>query len=135
MNLRQKRLAREVKQHIIRLLHAEIRDPRLADVHITAVIMSPDLGWAKVYWTLGQPGDVPVAAQQDSDAAVVSGNVRAAAGVISVAERRLGKTEGFFKMHLARALRLRRVPRLRFYYDHSLARGQKIQELLTTVLP
>lgn len=114
MNLRQKRLAREIKEHILRLLHAEIRDPRLADVQVTAVIMSPDLSWAKVYWMLGEG---------------------AVADAVRAAGERLGKSEGFFKMHLARALRLRRVPRLRFYYDHSLARGQKIQELLTAALP
>ena len=119
MKLRQKRVAREVAQKISWLLYHQVRDPHLTGVQVTAVLMSPDLSWAKVYWILDTP---KVESTVDRRAR-------------EQAHQCLEKSQGFFKRHLAQTLRLRRVPQLRFYYDCSLERGQRMQDLLDEVLP
>ena len=119
MKLRQKRVAREVAQNISWLLCNQVRDPHLTGVQVTAVLMSPDLGWAKVYWILDTPKVEPTVDMQAREQA----------------QQCLEKCQGFFRRCLAQAVRLRRVPQLRFYYDCSLERGQKMQELLDEVLP
>lgn len=115
MNIRQRRVARQVSQILSRILHQEACDPCLRGVHITAVHISADLGVAKIYWLQSQDYDVHKPPEPNQS------------------QQRLLKSVGFFRSSLADHMRLRRIPQLRFYYDHSYDRGHKIEQLINKV--
>lgn len=110
MGLRKERLADELRDIIGSLFQGgRMDDPRLAEVTISAVKLSPDLQVATVYFRV-YPGANP-------DAARVG----------------LGRAAGFIRKELAGNLELRRVPELRFFYDESIERGSRVEELLQQI--
>jgi ribosome-binding factor A len=96
-----------LKEEISILLLQEARDPRLADVTVTDVEISPDLRHARVY--------VSLMADEQAKAKALIG---------------LEHATGFLKRELAARLRLRRIPDLSFHLDDSIERSQRIMELL-----
>jgi ribosome-binding factor A len=104
---RQQRVEARLLRLLNELLQFEVKDPRLTDVRITAVDLSRDLGIAKVYYSTLQP---------DADAEPVD----------SAFER----ARGFLRSRIGRALRLRRVPELRFRQDMSSKRGIELTALI-----
>lgn len=110
MGLRQDRLADEIRDLVASsLMGGRMDDPRLQSVAITAVKVTADLQLATVYFRVY--GD-------DSEIAVG----KAAQGLDAAA--------GFFRRKLAKALDIRRVPELRFFYDKSVEHGSNIENLL-----
>lgn len=110
MGLRQHRLADEIRDVLARTFSAgQMQDPRLSQVTITAVKVSGDLQLASVYFRVY--GDEALAAD----------------------EARIGleSASGFLRKRLADAIKLRRVPSLRFFYDESIERGSRIEDLLS----
>ncbi len=110
------RVDERVKQALAELLESEISDPRTRMVTITDARVTEDHKQATVYYTtldtdLGS-GDLP-----DEDAA--------AAGLRSAAPRLQGL--------LARRVRMRNTPTLRFEPDSAVAEGRRIDELLRQV--
>lgn len=110
------RVDERVKQALAELLEAEIADPRTHLVTITDVRVSEDHKHATVYYTtldadLGS-GELP-----EEDAA--------AAGLKSAAPRLQGL--------LARRVRMRNTPNLRFEPDTAVSEGRRIDELLRRV--
>jgi ribosome-binding factor A len=91
------------------LLH-EVRDPRLADVTVTALEVTPDLLIARVYFT--------VLGDQDEQQAALQA---------------LEHARGFLRTELAARVELRFVPDLEFRPDESLAYAQRIEELLDEI--
>ena len=109
---RTERLNEQLKREITRLALREVRDPRVTHPTITEVQVSQDLWTARVYVRPGPEG---------GDAAdVVAGLAHAAP---------------FLRKRLGEELRLRRVPELRFQADAAMERAQRIEELLSEVLP
>jgi ribosome-binding factor A len=102
------RVGAELQRLINELLLSEVKDPRLSHVRVSEVDLSGDLGVAKVYYSLLDP---------DEDAAP--------------AKAALERAAGFLRGRVGRALRLRRVPELRFLLDHSARRGAEISELIS----
>ncbi len=100
------RVAEAIKNELSVLLLREVRDPRLARVSISRVVMSPDLKLAKIFFL------VPAGTGHK---AAVKGMERA---------------RGFFRTHLARTLNLRYTPALTFFYDSSNDEIERIEELL-----
>jgi ribosome-binding factor A len=92
------------------LLARRVRDPRVEPVTLIGVEVSRDLSVAKVYYSVFGDEDVQEAAQR---------------GLDSVA--------GFLRGEAGRRLRLRTSPQLRFLFDASLERGQRIEQLLREV--
>ena len=109
---RQRKVAERIHEELGELLQRKVEDPRLAGVTITDVEVTPDLQQATVYYSILRD-DEPAAV-----AAVQAG---------------LESARGFFRRALAEALRLRLVPDLVFCLDHSLARGQRIEQILGTL--
>ena len=105
---RQRRVAEQIHRELSLLLMLEARDPRLADVTITAVDITPDLMLARVFFTVLAEGDEKVSETQ--------------AG--------LERATGFLRTQLAARLRLRFMPHLAFELDKSAAYGRRIDELL-----
>ena len=95
------------------LVRFESKDPRLDGVSLTAVELSRDLSVAKVYFSQMHPDDDP-----------------------GVALDGLERATGFLRSRLGAALKVRRVPELRFAHDDSIAHGAAISELIdNTVTP
>jgi ribosome-binding factor A len=88
-----------------------MQDPRLESVTITAVVLSGDLQIAKVYFRVYQATNQKIADAQ--------------AGLESAV--------GYLKRRIAAEIEVRRVPELKFFYDQSLERAARIDELLTKI--
>lgn len=102
------RVADLVLKELAEVLLRKVRDPRLADITLTKVDVSPDLRNAKVYYSL--LGD-------DQKKDEVAGGLESA--------------RGFVKRELGKRLHLRRIPDIVFYFDDSLEHGSHIEQLLT----
>jgi ribosome-binding factor A len=98
-----------VRRELSRLLLREIKDPRLGQVVVTKVEMSPDLRHARIFFT-GAPG---------VDHAEELAGLRSAAG--------------FLRGLLGRSLRLRYAPELAFELDDSVDRSLHIAALLKQI--
>ena len=104
---RVERVSDEVQKVIVTLLTTKVRDPRLQWVSITDVEMSRDLSYAKVYFSFLD--------QKTSEKEVL---------------KAFESASGFFRSSLAKTLRLRVAPQLRFFYDDSLNYGNKMETLI-----
>ena len=100
------RVADLILKELAEVLLRKAKDPRLADITLTAVKVSPDLRQARVFYSL--LGD------EDKKAAAAVG---------------LESARGFVKSELGR--HLRRIPDIAFYFDASLEHGSRIDRLLT----
>lgn len=94
------------------LLH-RVRDPRLVDVNLTRVRLTPDLKQAKVYFLL-------LTEERGVRADSLAGLIRAAP---------------FLRRHLARTMQLRYTPALRFFYDEEMEEARRIDTLLRETRP
>jgi ribosome-binding factor A len=95
------------------LARGELKDPRLAGlITITGVKLSPDLKEGVVYYSVFGTDEQLKSTQEGLDAAA-----------------------GFLKTEVGRAIQVRYTPRLRFVYDESVARGDRIEQLLRQVRP
>ncbi len=104
---RQRRVAELIHRELSLLLMLDAGDPRLADVTITAVDITPDLQLARVFFTvLG-----------DDDR-------------LSEAQAGLQRATGYLRTQLAARVQLRLIPHLVFELDKSAAYGRRIDELL-----
>ncbi len=96
-----------MQRELARLIQREIRDPRLGMVTVSGVEVSRDLSVARVYVsTLGGAAD----AEQ----------------TLAVLQR----AAGFLRGELGRCMKLRTVPELRFRYDDSIERGNRVSRLI-----
>jgi ribosome-binding factor A len=106
---RTERVADYLQQELAKLVLHSIRDPRAEFVNITAVDVSRDLRYAKVYYTkLGIE------------------SAEAATDVTRV----LDKAAGFLRTEVAKGSSLRTVPKLTFKFDESVGRGRHMEDLL-----
>ncbi|MBN1135502.1 MAG: 30S ribosome-binding factor RbfA [Anaerolineae bacterium] len=104
---RQRRVAELIHRELSLLLMLDASDPRLADVTITSVDITPDLMLARVYFTvLGDDEKV------------------------SEAQIGLQRATGYLRTQLAGRVQLRFMPHLAFELDKSAAYGRRIDELL-----
>ncbi len=102
------RVAEEFRHEFAKVLARGLKDPRITGfVTVTGAKMSPDLKEATVY--------VSVHAAEAERERTLEG-LRAAAA--------------FLQREVARNLRLRHTPHLRFVYDESVERGDRIERLL-----
>ena len=106
---RVRRVAERVRTELSALLARSARDPGLSSVTVTAVRMTADLQLARVYYTL----------LGDSDR-------RAAA-------RGLRRAHPYLRHEIGRRLQLRQVPEMRFLYDDSAARQDRIARIFDEI--
>jgi len=100
------RVAVQLRKEVGLLVHAAVRDHELPSVSVSDVEVSRELDIATVYVTtlLADEGKVAVAA--------------------------LKEMAREFRRELSRTLSIRRVPELRFRYDDSMDKGERIESLL-----
>ena len=107
---RQRRVSELIHREMSMLLMREVRDPRLADVTVTEVRITPDLLIARIYYTV--LGD----AEQEGEAAAA-----------------LESATGYLRTQLAGRVRLRLAPELVFELDQSAAYARRIDKLLDQI--
>jgi ribosome-binding factor A len=95
-----------IQRYLSTALRQEIKDPRLVNVTITDVVLSPDLRSAKIYFTV--VNDIETAAAQAA----------------------LLKASGHFRHIIATNLELRYTPTLTFFYDETIAHAERLDRLL-----
>lgn len=108
-NYRRGRINDEMQKELAMVLR-EIKDPRVKDafISVTAVDVTPDLKFAKVYYS-----------------AMMGDKKEVAKGLKSSA--------GFVRRQLAQRMNLRMTPELTFVEDHSIAHGAHISKLLNSI--
>ena len=107
MERRPERVAHRVQEELARLLLRELRDPRLRDVHVTAVRMTPDLRSARVFF-----------------------RTLAGADAAPPAQAAFERATSFIRSSLGRALGLRYVPDLHFEYDTVIDSAARMEAAL-----
>lgn len=106
------RVGDQIQRDLAVLIQREIKDPRLGMVTISHVKVSKDLSYADIYITVLALGD------QDE--------VEAIAASLKV----LRSAAGFLRSELARGIKLRVMPELRFHFDESIERGRRLHSLI-----
>ena len=111
---RPQRVSQELQKEIAIILQREIKDPRLGMmVTVSGVEVSRDLAYAKVFVTFLN--------DQDEDA--VKNGLKA-----------LKEASGYIRILVGKAMRLRIVPELTFFYDNSLIEGMRMSNLVSNVI-
>ena len=100
------RVADQIQREIALLVVHEVADPRVGDVTVSGVDLSPDMSQARVL----------VTPSRDTD------------GRASVDA--LNRAAGFLRSRLGRRVRMRRVPRLVFEHDRTLEHALRIDALI-----
>lgn len=103
---RPEKLGDLIQRELSDLLQRELRDPRVGMITITAVDVSPDLSHARVLFTLFDKARLA-----DTQAG-------------------LERSAGFLRSQLARRVKLYTTPELRFVYDESVERGDRLSRLI-----
>lgn len=110
MSIRQDRMAERVREILSELLLREISDPRLQGVTVTEVRFDPELRYANIY--------VNALADEDRHDEVLRG---------------LERAKGFLRREVGRRIRLRTVPELHFHWDTTLERGERLNQLISSL--
>ena len=101
------RVGELLRREITNLLRNEVKDPRISEIIIYDVVVSKDLGTAKVYFS-------PMNSEQDVDDLTQG----------------LQSASGFLRTQLSKALHMRKMPELRFIVDETEAKSDRIEQLI-----
>jgi ribosome-binding factor A len=104
------RIAERIREELSEMLVTQVQDPRLAGVSITDVNVDRELAFANVYFSS------------------LEGSERAKEILAG-----LQHAQGFLRSKLAQRIDLRVFPRLRFYYDPTFERVERIERLIATL--
>jgi ribosome-binding factor A len=102
-----RRINEAVREVLSEALAEGLKDPRIGFVTVTSVDTAPDLRTARVY--------VSVLGDETVREKTLEG---------------LKSSHGYLQSLIARQLALRNTPQIRFYYDDSIDKGFRIDELL-----
>jgi ribosome-binding factor A len=108
---RTRRVGDQIQRELAELIRNEMKDPRLGMISISAVIVSRDMGHAKVYVS-------------------VLGNDEQTEASMEV----LRHAAGFLRHKLGKILHMRVIPELHFFYDRSLEEGARIGALINEAI-
>jgi ribosome-binding factor A len=108
---RSDRISGLIQRKLAQIIQTEIKDPRMPRfITVSAVKVTSDMSVAKIYITvLGE--------NEDQDLTL----------------ELLNKASGFLRTALARSIKLRIIPQLRFVYDGSIDYGNKLRKLIDDV--
>lgn len=102
------RVGQQIQKEIAIILMREIKDPRLSMTTVSAVEVTRDLAYAKVFVTFfnDKPEEIKASLEVLADA------------------------EGYIRSLLGKRLRARIMPHLRFVYDKSMSEGVRMSALV-----
>jgi ribosome-binding factor A len=106
---RSDRLSSEIKKIFNAHLRGTVQNPILKESSITEVLVSKDLAILTVYFTLDR---VTQAIE---------------------AEKEFNRSKGYFKELIAKNLRMRRIPDIKFLYDKQREQADRITDLLNNL--
>jgi ribosome-binding factor A len=104
---RMRRIDEVMRKVIGSAIASDLEDPRIGFVTVTAVQTSPDLRSARVY--------VSVLGDEDEREATMAG---------------LAAAHGKLQAAIAREVRIKHTPTLKFHYDETLERAVRLTQLL-----
>ena len=110
---RSSRVGHELQKEIAIILQREIKDPRLGMVTVSGVDISRDLSYAKVFVTF----------LNDDDPQVIEQGLNV-----------LNDAKGYIRTLIGKAMRLRIIPEIKFFYDESLVKGMQMSSLVSNVI-
>ncbi|MBI0102622.1 MULTISPECIES: 30S ribosome-binding factor RbfA [Gilliamella] len=110
---RSSRVGHELQKEIAIILQREIKDPRLGMVTVSGVEISRDLSYAKVFVTF----------LNDDDPQVIEQGLNV-----------LNDAKGYIRTLIGKAMRLRIIPEIKFFYDESLVKGMQMSSLVSDVI-
>src|SRR5438046_9496199 len=105
-------VADQIQRELSELLRAELKDPRVGMITLTGVEVSPDLAYAKVFFT-----------------------TLADAQSLTTIEAGLDRAAGFLRAQLGKRMRLRVTPEIRFTRDPSVERALRPSRLIAAAAP
>lgn len=108
---RTSRLGEQLQRELAQMIQL-LKDPRLGMVTLNQVKVSKDLSYADVYYT------------------VMGAKFADEAGVRQQTAKILNDAAGFLRTELAKFMRTRTTPQLRFHYDETLERGMYLDALI-----
>jgi ribosome-binding factor A len=108
--IRARRIADRIRQELSEMLIYEVTDPRLEGISITDVTVDRELAYAKIYVSALEGSE----RKQD----ILEGLEHAA---------------GFFRYQLSQRIELRSFPHLRFKWDATAERAERIEELIASL--
>jgi ribosome-binding factor A len=109
-DFRMQRISDLIRTTLSQILLRETEDKRFHGVTITRLVVSRDLNHARIY----------VSFMPDQDTQEMT--------------KALNHAAKYLRYHLAQEIKLRVTPELRFYYDDSNVKGQRIADLLNKAL-
>lgn len=101
------RVGEQIHRELADLIRSELKDPGIGMITLGDVEVSRDLAHARVYYTVLGEGQA-----------------------IEASSAALRRAAGFLRRELGRRMRLRIVPELKFVYDESQARGDRLDALI-----
>ncbi|NOY71777.1 MAG: 30S ribosome-binding factor RbfA [Gammaproteobacteria bacterium] len=109
---RTERVAGQLQRELALILRKEMKDPRLIRASFTSVVVSRDLGHAKIYFTL-------IDSLADEREAVL---------------KVLNNAAGFIRHQLGQTMRMRSIPQLKFYYDVVIEHANELSALIDSAI-
>jgi ribosome-binding factor A len=100
----------QIQRELSELIQRELRDPKVGMVTLTGVDVSPDCAHAVVHFTC-----LESAHAKDAEAG-------------------LQRAAGFLRSALAKRMKLYTTPTLRFAYDESVERGDRLSRLIDSAV-
>ena len=107
---RPQKLGDLIQREVSDLIRLEVRDPRVGMITITSVDVSPDMTHAKIFFTV---------LEKDKLQDTLEG---------------LKRSAGFLRAQLAKRVQMYTTPELRFVYDQSVERGDRLSRLIDAAL-
>lgn len=104
------RIADRIREELSEMIIQDISDPRLVGVSITDVIVDRELTYAEVY--------VSALEGAERSAEILNGFEHA---------------QGYLRHELAQRIEIRVFPRLRFHWDPTFERAEKIERLISSL--
>jgi len=112
-SVRIRRVAEQIRGELSQILREEVQDPRIRLVTITRVKLAPDMGAATVFYCpLGEDPDESRATEL---------------------KHAMGAAAGFCRRTLAKRVKLRHTPTIRFILDDSISQGSETLELIRSL--
>jgi len=108
--IRLKKIQDQIKRVITEILEGRVNDPRLASVYVTDVSVDRELDYANIY--------VSALGKEDQVEEILEG---------------LENASGFMRFNLSQEVKLRAMPKLRFYWDDTPERADRIESLLEEI--
>ena len=103
---RPQKLGDLIQRELSELVQRELRDPRVGMITLTGVDVSPDFSHARVFFTLLEKKN------------------------LDEATKGLRRASGFLRSQLSKRIKLYTTPELRFEYDESVERGDRLSRLI-----